>query len=302
MNHLDQFKFNTYSQMGEDGLISEIFRIISTFHDLDRWCCEFGAWDGLYLSNTARLIKEEKYSAVLIEGDKKRLNELKFNYPQESVIKICSYITPEGETSIDCILNNTPIPKNFDFLSIDIDGMDYYIFQSLKMFNPKLICIEFNPTIPNSVYFVQENNPKLKQGSSAKSIWELAATKNYTAIAATDFNLFLLDNKYLSLFSTEIKPIEFMIPKGNDPQIIFSGYDGSLLSNKPLISLGWHGDFSLKRHQIIPKYLRKYSGDYNLVHRKIFKIFHWLKRGRLIDLINSQKKLSKIRKRIRTFF
>ncbi len=239
---------------------------------------------------------------MLIEGDKKRLKELEFNFPQESVIKICSYVTPEGETSIDSILNKTPIPINFDFLSIDIDGMDYYIFQSLKIFRPKLICIEFNGTIPNSVDFVQENNPKLKQGSSAKAIMKLAATKGYTVIAATDFNLFLLDNQYLSLFSTDLKPIEIMVPKGNDPQIIFSGYDGSLLSNKPYISLGWHGDFLLGRTQIIPKYLRKYSGDYNFVQQKFFKIFFWLKRGRLIDIIHTQNKLSRIRKRIKAFF
>ena len=300
MRHLEAFKRNTYSQMGEDGLISEILRRISTSNVIDRWCCEFGAWDGLYLSNTARLIREEKYSAVLIEGDKNRLKDLQFNFPEGNVFTICSFVTPEGATSIDNILEKTDIPIDFDFCSIDIDGMDYYILRSMKKYRPKLICIEFNPTIPNSVFFVQENNLKTKQGSSAKAIWDLAKSKNYTVIAATDFNMFLLDNKYLSLFLSDLKPLEVLIPNGNDPQIIFSGYDGSLLSNKPNISFGWHGEFPVMRSQIIPRYLRKYSGDYNLIQRKIFKVFFWLKRGRLIDIINSEKKISKIVKRIRT--
>ena len=270
--------------------------------NIDRWCCEFGAWDGLYLSNTARLIKEENYHAVLIEPDKKRLKDLQVNFPQESVVKIASFVTPQGTKSIDVILSKTPIPSDFDFLSIDIDGMDYYILQSLKKFRPKLISIEFNPTIPNSVYFVQDENSKIKQGSSAKAIWDLAISKDYTVIAATDFNLFLLDDKYLELFLADLKPIEILIPNGNDPQIIFSGYDGTLLSNKPIINLGWHGEFPLPRSQILPRYLRRYSGDYNLVQRKFFKVFFWLKRGRLIDVINSEKKLSKMKKRIRGLF
>jgi hypothetical protein len=303
MKSLEEFRSNTYSQAGEDGLISEILSRISTSYDIDHWCCEFGAWDGLYLSNTARLIREDKYNAILIEGDKKKLKDLQFNFPQDNIIKICSFVTPEGSTSLDSILENTDIPTDFDFLSIDIDGMDYYILQSLKKFRPKLICIEFNPTIPNSVFFVQESNLKIKQGSSAKAIWDLATSKDYTVIAATDINLFLLENKYLNLFLSDLKQIEILVPNGNDPQIIFFGYDGSLLSNKPYINLGWHGAvFPLTKSQILPRWLRKYPGDYNSTQWRIFKIFFWLKRGRLIYIINSKQKISKIRKRLRRVF
>ena len=302
MKSLNEFKSNTYSQMGEDGLISEILNRISTSYNIDHWCCEFGAWDGLHLSNTARLIREDKYSAILIEGDIKRQKELQFNFPQDNVVKICSFVTPEGSTSLDRILEDTDIPIDFDFLSIDIDGMDYYILQSLKKFRPKLICIEFNPTIPNSVIYVQESNPKIKQGSSAKALWDLATSKGYTAIAATDFNLFLLENKYLNLFLSDLKQIEVLIPNGNDPQIIFSGFDGSVLSNKPSINLVWHGVFPLTRFQILPRWLRKYSGDYSLIQRIIFKIFLWFKRGLFIGIINSENKVSKVLKRLRTPF
>jgi hypothetical protein len=86
MKSLEEFRSNTYSQAGEDGLISEILSRISTSYDIDHWCCEFGAWDGLYLSNTARLIREDKYNAILIEGDKKKLKDLQFNFPQDNII------------------------------------------------------------------------------------------------------------------------------------------------------------------------------------------------------------------------
>lgn len=194
-------------------------------------------------------------------------------------------------------MSETPIPTDFDFLSIDIDGMDYYILQSLKKFRPKLISIEFNPTIPNSVFFVQDKNPKIKQGASASAIWDLANSKDYTVIAATEINLFLLDDKYLDSFLADLEPIEVLIPKGNDPQIIFSGYDGTILSNKSNVKLGWHGEFPLSRFQILPRYLRKFSGDYNSAEQKLFIVFFLLKRGQLIDFIINETK-----KRIRALF
>ena len=43
----------------------------------DRWCVQFGAWDGEHLSNTAALIKHKNYSAVLIEADPSRFEILK---------------------------------------------------------------------------------------------------------------------------------------------------------------------------------------------------------------------------------
>lgn len=124
MDPLDGFRNNTYSQFGENGVIEEALRRISTKVDLDEWCCEFGAWDGVVFSNTANLVKNKGYKAVLIEGESRRVRDLQRNYPESRVVKICSFVTPSGETTLDQILSQTEIPKDFDFLSIDIDGLD----------------------------------------------------------------------------------------------------------------------------------------------------------------------------------
>ena len=54
-------------------------------------------------------------------------------------------------------------------MSIDIDGNDYHIFQGLKVYRPKLILIEFNPTIPNEINFVQQKNVKINQEISIQN-------------------------------------------------------------------------------------------------------------------------------------
>jgi mRNA-degrading endonuclease HigB of HigAB toxin-antitoxin module len=172
-----QFKKNIYSQDGEDGIIEEI---LSRFKldELDKTCVEFGASDGITISNTYNLIKNKNYKALLIEPDRIKFNKLKKNIPNNNIIKINEFVEYEGPNKLDNILTRFNFKINFDFLSIDIDGNDYHIFDSLVKFQPKIICIEYNDQIPNEVIFIQENKKRLKQGSSALAIINLAVKKN----------------------------------------------------------------------------------------------------------------------------
>lgn len=63
---------NIYSQNGEDGIIEEILKRLNINNG---WVCEFGAWDGIYLSNTFNLVKKG-FNAVFIEGDVDRYKDL----------------------------------------------------------------------------------------------------------------------------------------------------------------------------------------------------------------------------------
>lgn len=70
---------NVYSQFGEDEVIQEVLSILKNKITLDKWACEFGAWDWLHLSNTANLIVNSGYSAVLKEADSIEFQSLKQN-------------------------------------------------------------------------------------------------------------------------------------------------------------------------------------------------------------------------------
>jgi hypothetical protein len=71
-----QFSRDHYSQAGEDGIIEQILALLPAN---DRWCVEFGAWDGLHLSNSRHLIENSGYSAVLIEGSSSAAADLQRN-------------------------------------------------------------------------------------------------------------------------------------------------------------------------------------------------------------------------------
>ena len=269
---LNKFEKKIYSQFGEDGIVQEIFKRIGEKNS-DKWCVEFGARDGISDSNTYNLIKNLDYSGVLIEGDKKYFNELKKNIKSDKVIKINKFVSFEGSNKLENILQTTKIPKNFDFLSIDIDGCDYHIFEQLELFTPKIICIEFNHMIPNEVEFVQSKNFAFKHGSSPKSLVDLAKAKNYHLVANTLTNLFFIHGNIKDLVLEENISLENIRNDENIKNLIFSGYDGTLFTTKP-IEISWHKiKVENKNFQILPKYLRKFPGDYNLVNKVFFYIY-----------------------------
>ena len=49
------FRNDTYSQVGQDGIIEEIFKRLNIKNGI---FCEFGAWDGFHLSNARKLVDE----------------------------------------------------------------------------------------------------------------------------------------------------------------------------------------------------------------------------------------------------
>ena len=186
-----------WSQSGEDGIIREIMRRLGVRHG---WFVEFGAWDGLRFSNTRALV-EAGWHGVLIEGDPVKGTELAANmrlHPRVTCMK--RRVSCECGEMLHDLLTWTKVPTDFDLLSIDVDGNDYWIWQAFSpRYTPKLVVIEYNPNFSpeeskaiaydpahvwdHSAYF----------GASVAAMIDLAAKKGYMLVAYTvNLNLFFL--------------------------------------------------------------------------------------------------------------
>ena len=160
---LAAFAADVHSQCGEDGILAEILRRLG---DLDHWAVEFGAWDGVMMSNTAALA-ERGWERVLIEGDPAKHQELVRRYAGDSsTIAIRGMVGWEGRQALDSLLAATPVPEDFDVLSIDIDGNDYHAWAAVERYNPKVVIVEFNPTVRNGVRYVQPRDSAINRGCS----------------------------------------------------------------------------------------------------------------------------------------
>ena len=261
-NWLSSFRKNIKSQYGEDGILEKVFEIICPEN---KWCVEFGAWDGQYLSNTWNLINNFSWSGVLIECEENRYQDLLNCYKDNQKVNcIKRLVSFEGPNTLDNILSETPIPIDFDLLSVDIDGNDYHIWASLKKYQPKVVIIEYNPTIPNDIRFIQERNFKVSQGVSLSAFIELGKLKGYEFIACTTTNAIFVKDSCFHLFEISDNSINSL--RKYNPEVesrIYQLYDGTVVFEGNGTHC-WTGYKIIKNKlNVMPKLLRKYWGHPN---------------------------------------
>jgi hypothetical protein len=273
---LNDFAKNVTSQYGEDGIIEKVLDVIN---DRNKWCVEFGCWDGKTLSNTFNLIDKEGYRAVLIEGDEDRYKDLCETYKEnKKVIHIHCLVGFEECDCLDSVLRDIQMPIDFDLLSIDVDGNDYHILKAVEDYKPKVVLIEFNPTIPPQVEFVQPRDMAVTQGSGLLSIKKLAKSKGYELVCTTTTNAIFVDEKYFHLFGLEDNSAETMMVDKSLITHIFCGYDGSVFIRGHGKS-PWHQiPYKESKMQLLPRWAIKRYGDKNPTRRKLGRLCRrWLK-------------------------
>ena len=179
-------KFSKYSQNGEESYLEYM---MSKF-PREGVVVEFGAGDGLHLSNTKYFL-EKGYNAIMIDRDNRGNDEVK----QHNIIR--ENIVP--------ILKTYNCPKVFDFLSVDIDGNDFWIMDELLThFSPNIVIAEFNAFLPvgTSVSIKYDSNYSWDGttyfGFSMEAGKKLAEKHGYKVIFQNnDMNIYMVKNEYL---------------------------------------------------------------------------------------------------------
>lgn len=225
---LSHHSSNVYSQFGEDGCIKHIF---DTIEMTSRVCVEFGAGDGTTCSNTAKLWRDEGWHGVLVEPDPKRFEDLEGNAAPFKTTCVRSFVTPTGPDSISQILEDHEI-EYVDYMSIDVDGDDYYILQGLEC-RPRVLSIEFNPTVPPHISLYQ-TKPGEMFGASLLALMILAAEKEYQFVGATYCNAFFVKADEAVAFDAYERNPEVLC-KFSDYAYAVTDFSGRLvLAGKPL--------------------------------------------------------------------
>jgi hypothetical protein len=289
-----EYKRDVFSQTGEDGIIEKILGVLP---DHDSWCVEFGAWDGLLFSNTRHLICAKGYSAVLIEAAEQRFLALQRSYAayQNRIIALNRYVGFSDDDNLDVILGETPVPLDFDLLSIDIDGNDYHVWKRLFRYQPKMVVIEFNHTIPTEVRFIQPANPNINQGSSLLAMVELAKDKGYELVCVLRYNAFFVRKEYFHLFGMESNEPHILRTDTSRITFLFSGYDGTVFLHG-YGRLPWHGlDLKAAAVQLLPSYLRRYPERYSCSQKLVCHLYLLLNQPKRF-MANVRKKLGVVRK------
>jgi hypothetical protein len=171
LTNLESCEKKIFAQNGEDGVIAAIFAAIGT---TDRYFVEFGCQDATEC-NTANLL-DQGWSGLLMDGGGVSRN------PKAVVER--EFITAEN---INALFDKYHVPDQFDLLSIDIDGNDYWVWQAIRR-RPRVVVIEYNASVPAHERRVIAYDPHFRWtgtdyfGASLRALAELGATKGYELV------------------------------------------------------------------------------------------------------------------------
>jgi hypothetical protein len=190
-------KSNKYTQWGEDSIIEAIFEKVGTEN---KWCCECGAGDGIFMSNTRALI-EKGWSALLIESESEKYDTLcrnsqdyctgeKKSYPGQIVHTLQEHV---GPGDFDRLLAPRYVPKNIDLLVCDIDGQDYWAINGMLEYRPRVLMVEFDPDAP--LDFIPPVGGPGQAGLHA--ILSLGIAKLYAPVVATYNNAIFIEQRLI---------------------------------------------------------------------------------------------------------
>ena len=264
----------TFSQNNEDQIVDSIFREFS----IPRigFSVEFGGWDGMYLSNVAFFNKKYGDSLLFIEGDAKKVLQGQNNYKNVDAVNfVCTYVTFDGENALHCVLSRNKVPECFDILSIDVDGNDYHIWDSLRDYSPSVVIIEYNFSIPNDVDFIQTRDMQVHQGSSARSLCDLASTKGYFLQSVTQSNLIFVNNKFApDRYKGNFERLSELRDDASSKIYLFYGYDGTIYLSSDVKMLWQKVLIKRTKFQVLPAILREYPRRRSLIYQIFYSILN----------------------------
>lgn len=188
MINLKDFQWRHFSQYGEDGIIQKIFEVIPP-----RWktFVEIGAH--FHEANALKLMQHEKWRGFFFDDF--------HEFPPLGFFK--AWVTKENINDLFNKCLAAGIQKDLDIISVDIDGMDWYLIKELDTsWTPSIFIVECNPQLGPIDSLVVEYDPKFRwdgsiyTGASIKAWEKLMSERGYTLIhiESHGINAFFLRN------------------------------------------------------------------------------------------------------------
>lgn len=203
--------FRKYSQFEEDGILLYIFSLLPP---VNRTCVEICAGDGREC-NTANLIINHGWWGHLFDGNDQNVKTGKeffsqckdtFIYPPRFTK---AWITAENVNELIATSGaNGPI----DLLSLDLDGMDYWIWKAITVIQPQVVVCETHNVIPADKALTVPYDPGFVyassnyRGASLMAMCKLGREKGYRLVGTHrfGFNAFFVKNGLGEEFFPEV--------------------------------------------------------------------------------------------------
>ena len=214
IENFKEIEFSVFSQFGDDGIIDWL---LYQLPKVKKNFVEIGVQD-YWESNTRFLLKSENWSGILIDASSKDINNIKKQrvYWQHDIKALNHMVNKENINQV-LIEKIDKSNRDIGLLSIDIDGVDYWILKELEVVKPSLIICEYNSnfgdihkiTVPYEKNFerTKKHYSNLYFGASIKALISLMEKKGYTFLGTNSagINAYFVINELSSVFNSKIK-------------------------------------------------------------------------------------------------
>jgi hypothetical protein len=179
---LRDVEFQVFSQFGDDGIIQWLAHRLPLHH---KTFVEFGVEDYTE-ANTRFLLVNNQWSGLVIDGnplnvERIQRDQISYFFDLQSA---CAFITTDNIESLVATANFAS--PQIGILSVDIDGNDYWVWESLASLQPAVVICEYNClfgfespwTIKYDPSFVRGTAyPFSFYGTSLRSAFDLAESR-----------------------------------------------------------------------------------------------------------------------------
>lgn len=195
--NLSDIEFKVFSQWGEDGIIEYLVNKIPI---KNKFFIEFGV-ENYNESNTRFLMINRNWGGIIIDASQENIEYVKNRdyFWKYDLNPIASFITKENINDlISNKIDKLNINNDIGILSIDIDGVDYWVLNEIRCIEPSIIICEYNSlfenkialTIPYDSNFIRSNYhySNLYAGANLKAFEDLLSKRGYIYIGSNSQN------------------------------------------------------------------------------------------------------------------
>jgi hypothetical protein len=218
VSSIQEAEFHAFSQFGEDGIIQYLVRALAP--NISKTFIEFGVQDYIE-SNTLFLMLNNSWRGLVLDGEAQYIEGIQkrdFGWKYHLRSR-CAFVSPDN---INTIFTAEGFGEELGLLSIDVDGIDWYLWEALTAVRPAIVISEYNRhfpidrpvTIPYQPIFdrTAAHPSNRYYGTSLAALHHLAIKKGYTFVGVESHlrNAFFVRNDLAGAVPNEQLRAEFI--------------------------------------------------------------------------------------------
>jgi len=161
MKRLSDAEFKVFSQFGDDGIIQYLLQQVDIPENARKFI-EFGVQD-YQESNTRFLLINNNWSGLILDGSPSNIEKVVSDaqFWRHDLTAVAAFIDRDN---VNDLFNCNGFQGEIGLLSVDIDGNDYWVWESINVVNPIIVICEYNSTFGSEHAITVPYDPVFQRG------------------------------------------------------------------------------------------------------------------------------------------